>query len=58
MAKIANQNIVITISKLVKDGDSDKISVLSNETIKDIQQVVQQLAGENSGAIVEIQVIE
>lgn len=52
MAKIIEQNLVIKFSKLVKDDASDNDSVVDRDVIANLEQVVQELAGES--VIVEI----
>lgn len=46
MAKIANTNIVFTVSKLVKDEDSDAI-ILDNEeeVLSQLSEVLEHLLG-------------
>lgn len=51
MAKLANQNIVIQISKAVKDSDSDTISILDTDTISQLEAVVSELVNDNSVVI-------
>jgi hypothetical protein len=51
MAQIIEENIVIKISRLVKDG-SDFKSAVTSETLQALEQVTQELVG--AGAIVEI----
>lgn len=53
MAKLANQNIVIQISKAVKDSDSDTIIILDADTVSQLEAVVSELVGDDS-AIVEV----
>ena len=52
MAKINSTNLVITLSKLVKDTDPTE-SVLNDETKAQLEQIVTELAG--AGVLVEIQ---
>lgn len=51
MAQIIEENIVIKISRLARDG-SDTKSVVTAETLQALEQVTQELVG--SAAIVEI----
>jgi hypothetical protein len=51
MAKIIEENIVIKISRLAKDG-SDPAGSVTTETLQALEQVTQELVGD--GAIVEI----
>lgn len=52
MAKINSTNLVITLSKLVKDTDPD-VPVLNDETKAQLEQIITELAG--SGVLIEIQ---
>jgi len=52
MAKINSTNLVITLSKLVKDTDPDA-PVLNEETKAQLEQIVTELAG--AGVLIEIQ---
>ena len=52
MAKINSTNLVISLSKLVKDTDPDA-PVLNDETKAQLEQIVTELAG--VGVLVEIQ---
>ena len=52
MAKVQSENIVITVSKLVKDSDSDGVSMVSDEVITALEQVAQELVGE--AVVVEV----
>lgn len=51
MAKIASEAVVIEISRIAKD-DEQLPSVVNQEVIDTLEQVVQQLVGE--GAVVEV----
>ena len=52
MAKINSTNLVITLSKLLKDTDPDA-PVLNEETKAQLEQIVTELAG--AGVLIEIQ---
>lgn len=52
MAKLHEEIIVVKVSKLLKDNDTEP-NILDNETIGSIEAVVQELAG--AGTLVEIQ---
>ena len=52
MAKINQQNLVITLSQLIKDSDSET-AILEAGVIEQLETVVAELAG--AGVIVEIQ---
>ena len=52
MAKLHEEVIVIKVSKLLKDSDSEPI-ILDNDTVISIEAVIQELAG--AGALVEVQ---
>jgi hypothetical protein len=51
MAKIVSEAIVIEISRIAKEGDNLD-SVVGEEIITTLEQVVQQLVGD--GAVVEV----
>jgi hypothetical protein len=51
MAKINEQTLVITVSQLVRDGDSVSV-LLSEEVVAQLEAVVGELAG--VGTLVEI----
>jgi hypothetical protein len=51
MAKIVSDAVVIEISRIAKD-DEDLGSVVNDEVVGTLEQVVQQLVGD--GAVVEI----
>ena len=52
MAKINQQNLVITVSNLIKDSDPES-AILSADAVESLEAVFAELAG--SGVIVEIQ---
>ena len=51
MAKILEENIVIKVSKLVKDGADE--SLVSEDVIKALESVAEELLG--NGVIVEVE---
>jgi hypothetical protein len=51
MAKIVSDAVVIEISRIAKD-DQDLATVVNDEVIATLEQVVQQLVGD--GAVVEV----
>ena len=51
MAQIVEENIVIKVSKLVKNGNAENL--VSEETVLALEQVAQELLGE--GVIVEVE---
>lgn len=53
MAKIESENIVITVSRLVKD-DAPEAHIVTGDVTTALEQVAQELLG--SGVIVEVQV--
>lgn len=53
MAKIHEEVIVIKLSKLVKDKDSDEQSIASNDVCDALQSVAEELLG--SGVVVEVE---
>ena len=52
MAKINQQNLVITLSSLIKDSDTES-AILDKDTLTSLEAVIAELAG--AGLIVEIQ---
>jgi hypothetical protein len=52
MAKINQQNLVITLSQLIKDSDLET-AIMSADIVESLESVIAELAG--SGVIVEIQ---
>ena len=54
MAKIVEDQIIVDISRIAKDGDNLD-SVITDEIITTLEQVVQQLVGE--GAVVEVKAV-
>lgn len=53
MAKIVSQHIVITINKLAKDDDDSDLVVIQENTIKELEEIVQQLVNDDS-VIIEV----
>lgn len=53
MAKIHEEVVIIKLSKLVKDADSAS-SIATEDTIKALEQVAQELVG--NSAVVEIEI--
>jgi hypothetical protein len=53
VAKIYEQSIVIIVSKLAKTNDQGDIELVSEETIAAIEQVAQELLGND--VIVEVE---
>jgi hypothetical protein len=55
MAKIQSENIVITVSKLTKDSDTEhQTAMVTPDVITALEQVAQELIG--SGVVVEVNV--
>ena len=52
MAKLIEQTLVITVSKLVPNSDQSSAAPLTQENLAEIASVVEALAGD--GTIVEI----
>lgn len=52
MAKLHEEVIVVKVSKLLKDSESES-TILDDETVVNIEAVIQELAG--AGALVEVQ---
>jgi len=52
MAKICEDVVVIKLSKLVKDTEAEIYTIISPEVHSSIEQLVQELVGEN--VIVEV----
>jgi hypothetical protein len=53
MAKIAEEIVVIKLSKLVKDSEIDSVQLINAETLANLEVVAQELVG--TGVIVEIE---
>jgi len=54
VAKLQEEVLVIKVSKLVKDSETNPELLLTAETVQSLEAVVQELSGTN--ALVEIQV--
>jgi len=52
MAKMQTETLVITVTKLLKDTDTES-TVLTDDVVGSLEAVVSELAG--AGALVEIQ---
>jgi hypothetical protein len=52
MAKINQQNLVVTLSQLIKDSESES-AILDLSVIEQLEAVISELAG--AGVIVEVQ---
>jgi hypothetical protein len=52
MAKMQTETVVITVTKLLRDNDTET-TILADDTVASLEAVVQELAG--AGALVEIQ---
>jgi len=52
MAKIVEENIVIKISSIVKDGAADETPHISDELLVTLETVVSEIVG--SGVVVEV----
>lgn len=55
MAKINSTSLVITVSEMVRDSESEHV-LLTPEMIAQLEAVVQQLASEASGSAVIVEV--
>jgi len=53
MAKIAEEIVVIKLSKLVKDSEVDSIQLINSEILANLEAVAQELVGD--GVVVEIE---
>lgn len=53
MAKVVSQTIVITINKLTKNEADDEVRFLDADTVKQLEEVVQQLVNDDS-LVVEV----
>jgi hypothetical protein len=53
MAKVHTEVLIVKMSKLVKDKDSDSNQILNSDTKNNLEVIVQELVGEN--VIVEIE---
>jgi len=56
MAKIQQDVIVLKVSKIVKDKESDDFLIADSEFLKSLEQVAQELLGES--VVVEIERID
>jgi len=56
MAKIQQDIVVLKVSKIVKDKETDDFLIADSEFLKNIEQVVQELLGES--VVVEIERID
>ncbi|HET8688622.1 MAG TPA: hypothetical protein VFM18_18565 [Methanosarcina sp.] len=52
MAKIAKQQVVITLSTLIKDSDTDVANMVTEDLLTNLEVVTQELVG--AGVIVEV----
>ena len=52
MAKIIEDVLVIKFSKIIRDSDTDPEPILSGDNAKALEQVAQELVGEN--VVVEV----
>jgi len=52
MAKIQEEIIVVKVSRLLRDADSDDTAILTGQSVESLEAVIQELAGEN--VLVEI----
>jgi len=53
MAKLGSQNIVIQISKAVKDNDSDNLTILDEDTLMQLEAVIAELVNDKN-VVIEI----
>ncbi len=53
MAKVHTEVLIIKMSKLVKDKESDSTKLLNSDTKANLEEIVQELVGEN--VIIEIE---
>lgn len=53
MAKLHEEVVVLKLSKLVKERDTEEVYLADNEFCSAIEQVAQELSGE--GVIVEVE---
>lgn len=52
MAKIHEETVVITLSKLIKDRDDNSQSIATNDVCEALQSVAEELLG--AGIVVEV----
>jgi hypothetical protein len=52
MAKIQEEIIVIKVSKLLRDTDTETAQILNTQSVESLAAVIQELAGQN--VLVEI----
>jgi hypothetical protein len=53
MDKIAEEIIIIKLSKLVKDSEIDSVQLINADTLVNLEAVAQELVGD--GVVVEIE---
>jgi len=61
MAKLAEQFVILKVSKAVSSSDSDNLEVLTDELVETIRGVIQELLSETDGGpgcIVDIEKAE
>jgi hypothetical protein len=56
MAKIVSETVLITVSKLVRDG-TDTEALVSDDFVAGIEAMAQEMVGD-SAAVVEVQRVE
>lgn len=56
MAKIVTETVLITVSKLVRDG-TDNEALVSDDFVAGIEAMAQEMVGDTS-AVVEVQRVE
>jgi hypothetical protein len=56
MAKIVTETVLITVSKLVRDGTATD-SIVSDDFVAGIEAMAQEMVGDSS-AVVEVQRVE
>ena len=47
MAKIVEEVVIVKFSKIVKDSDSDGVSIANLEVLTALEQVAQELVGDS-----------
>lgn len=55
MAQILEENVLIKVSRLIKNSDSDAVPTVTGDMVESLEAVVQELVG--TSAVVEVSVV-
>ncbi len=56
MAQILEENVLIKVSRLIKNSDSDAVPTVTGDMVESLEAVVQELVG--TSAVVEVSVVD